>query len=77
MADTDKPRVFTRTRERDGKKLTQIAHDAASVVKFQFDGWAEVTGAEASKAVGAADRDAAAAEKAAAKTDAAAATAKK
>ena len=73
-ADTDKPRVFTRTRERDGKQLTQLAHDAAAVVKFQFDGWTEVTGAGATKAVAAAEKEAAAAAKAA---DAAAAPAKK
>lgn len=65
MADTDKPRVFTRVRERDGKQLKQIAHTAADVVKFQFDGWSEVTGAEAAKTVAAADKAAADAAKAA------------
>lgn len=64
--DTEKPRVFTRIRERDGKQLQQIAHTAGDVVKFRFDGWTEVTGAGAAKAVSAADRDAKAAEKAAA-----------
>lgn len=76
MANTEqKPRVFTRTRERDGRQLTQLAHDAAAVVKFQFDGWTEVTGSDAAKTVAAAEKEAAAAAKAA--DAAAAAPAKK
>ncbi len=69
MADTEKPRVFTRIRERDGNKLTRVAHSEADVVKFQFDGWSEVTGAEATKVVAAADREAKAAAADAAKAD--------
>lgn len=66
MADNQKQRVFTRVRERDGKTITRIAHNPADIVKFQFDGWTETTGAEATKAIAAADREAKAAEKAAA-----------
>jgi translation initiation factor IF-2 len=67
MADTDKPRVFTRVRERDGKELTRVAHSEADVVKFQFDGWSEVTGSAATKAVAAEQKAAADAAKAEAK----------
>lgn len=68
MADTEKPRVFTRVRERDGKTLQRLAHSPAEVVKFQFDGWTELTGTDATKVVAAADREAKAAEKAATDT---------
>ncbi len=67
MADTEKPRVFTCIRERDGKELTRVAHSEADVVKFQFDGWAEVSGAAATKAVAAEQKAAADAAKAEAK----------
>jgi hypothetical protein len=62
MADEQKPRVFTRVRENDGKPVTRIAYTPADVIKHQFEGWSEVTGAEANKVVTAAER----AEKAAA-----------
>jgi hypothetical protein len=77
MADTEKPRVFTRTRERDGKTLQRLAHSPAEVVKFTFDGWQEITGADAAKAIAAADRETKAAEKAAADTAKPDTTAKK
>ena len=77
MADTEKPRVFTRIRERDGKELQRLAHSPAEVVKFTFDGWRELTGAEANKVIAAADRDAKAAEKAAADAAKTESTAKK
>lgn len=64
----DEQRVFSRVRESDGEPMQRIAYTAADVVKFQFEGWAEVTGAEANKVVAAAERDAKAAEKAATDT---------
>ncbi len=67
----DKPRVFTRTR--DGKTNKQIAYTPADVVKFRFDGWTEITGAEATKTLTTAERDQKAAEKAAADAEKAAA----
>lgn len=73
MAAEEKPRVFTRVRERDGKEITRLAHSAAEVVKFQFDGWSEVTGAEATRTVAAAEKEAAAAAKESAAADKAAA----
>lgn len=62
----EKPRVFTRIRESDSEKITRLAYTPAEVVKLQFDGWAEVTGAEATRTVAAAERGAADAEKPAA-----------
>lgn len=72
-AEDNKPRVFTRTRDRDGRALTRIATTPADVVAAQFAGWTEVTGAEATRVVAEEAKAAAAAEKAAAKTDTAAA----
>lgn len=67
----EKPRVFTRTRERDGRQLRRVAHTPAEVVKFVFDGWTEVTGQPAARAVAktAGDEPAKAAGDGPAKTD--------
>lgn len=65
----NKPRVFTRTREHDSKPMTRLAHTAADVVAFQFAGWTEVDGAEATRAVAAVEREAKTAAAEAAKTD--------
>lgn len=54
----NKPRVFTRNRERDGKPMTRLAHTPADVVALQFAGWTEVQGAEATRAVAAAEKTA-------------------
>jgi hypothetical protein len=73
MADNT-PRVFTR--EINGKKVDRIATRPSEVIKFEFDGWTEVTPAQAKKATAAVERDVAAAEKAQAAADKDAATKK-
>lgn len=65
----NKPRVFTRTRERDGKPMTRLAHTAADAVALEFAGWTEVDGTEATRTVAAVEREAKTAAAEAAKTD--------
>lgn len=67
MAGEYTPKVFTNII--NGKHVQRIAYRPSDAIKFQYDGWSELSDADAKKAVAAAERDVQAAEQATAAAD--------